>query len=326
MIYAIGEIVLVVIGILIALQINNLNEQKKRNKEIHTINERLILDIDNDIRELYAQQSFWDKLIPVFNKVKKDSVSLELFDQGYTRLISTIAPISLNKTGVQQLKALNLNDDLSLRIVTLYEEMENSTLIPTEEDINESAREMVDYYKANFPWFAEWVSKTITSDNSSKELQDFFLNSVRYKNEVALNHLVISNYLGFLRFYILQLEEVRTLLKEKTDPDFISISSEKLAPYVGLYRTLKIEGDSLGFEVDAEFQIESFKNFLRIRNPNGYSDGLYLRSNNAFFTESEGFKVNLEFSKDPSEERNNAVLTMETNDRKGVFYLKLVEM
>ena len=322
--YAIGEIILVVIGILIALQINNWNEQRKRDKDILKINKRLVLDLDNDIRELYAQQSYWDNLIPVFNKVQNDSVTLELFDEGYTRLITTTVSTSLNKTGVQQLKALNLNDDLSLRIVKLYEEMENSTVIPTEENINKRANEMVDHYKANYSWFSEWVSKTIKSDNSSKELQDFFLNSPRYKNEVALNHLVINNYLFYLNYNIVKLEEIRTLLKQKTDRDFIPINSEDLKHYAGSYKTVKIEGDSLGFNIDDRFQIKAFENFLRISNSNGYCDGLYLKGNNTFHTESDGFKVSLTFTKNPSGDISSAILTMESNDIKGAIHLTLV--
>ena len=49
LIYAIGEIVLVVIGILIALQINNLNEQSKkeelRNGYVNSIKKDLASDI-----------------------------------------------------------------------------------------------------------------------------------------------------------------------------------------------------------------------------------------------------------------------------------------
>jgi hypothetical protein len=46
--YAIGEIVLVVIGILIALQINNWNEQRKDNRNLHAIYSNLLIDIKVD--------------------------------------------------------------------------------------------------------------------------------------------------------------------------------------------------------------------------------------------------------------------------------------
>ena len=46
--YAIGEIVLVVIGILIALQINNWNEEKKSNKQIQFLLNNLVKSIEED--------------------------------------------------------------------------------------------------------------------------------------------------------------------------------------------------------------------------------------------------------------------------------------
>jgi len=50
--YAIGEIVLVVIGILIALQIDNWNRQYEQNKQEERILRNLILDIEKDIQQL----------------------------------------------------------------------------------------------------------------------------------------------------------------------------------------------------------------------------------------------------------------------------------
>ena len=46
--YAIGEIVLVVIGILIALQINNWNEERKSNEQIHALLDNLTMSIEED--------------------------------------------------------------------------------------------------------------------------------------------------------------------------------------------------------------------------------------------------------------------------------------
>lgn len=53
--YAIGEIVLVVIGILIALQVNNWNESRKQNSKKRFIIERLIIDLDSD-KDLVSYQ------------------------------------------------------------------------------------------------------------------------------------------------------------------------------------------------------------------------------------------------------------------------------
>jgi len=50
--YAIGEIILVVIGILIALQINNWNEQSKQRIEEARLLEKVSIDLVNDINQL----------------------------------------------------------------------------------------------------------------------------------------------------------------------------------------------------------------------------------------------------------------------------------
>ena len=52
LLYAIGEILLVVIGILIALQINNLNEEKKERRLATTYLENLELDLISDLKAI----------------------------------------------------------------------------------------------------------------------------------------------------------------------------------------------------------------------------------------------------------------------------------
>lgn len=51
LLYAIGEIILVVIGILIALQINNWNEEQKTNKW----ESRFLVDLRNELTTDYMQ-------------------------------------------------------------------------------------------------------------------------------------------------------------------------------------------------------------------------------------------------------------------------------
>jgi hypothetical protein len=68
LLYAIGEIILVVIGILIALQINNLNEEKKENK---ALKQNLLIikgNIKNDLVLLDSLKTLREKLIPNYKK------------------------------------------------------------------------------------------------------------------------------------------------------------------------------------------------------------------------------------------------------------------
>ena len=74
LLYAIGEIVLVVIGILIALSINNWNEERKNN----LIEKKLILNIIKDLRldSIYISQSLIE--VDAQKKVIDDIISMSL--------------------------------------------------------------------------------------------------------------------------------------------------------------------------------------------------------------------------------------------------------
>ena len=70
--YAIGEILLVVIGILIALQINNWNEKRLKQEQLISVYERTLTDIDNNIQELSANLDYYNSIEYIFKKVIND--------------------------------------------------------------------------------------------------------------------------------------------------------------------------------------------------------------------------------------------------------------
>ena len=61
LLYAVGEILLVVIGILIALQINNLNEEKKQRNLATSYLENLKIDLESDLITLDTASTDLDK-------------------------------------------------------------------------------------------------------------------------------------------------------------------------------------------------------------------------------------------------------------------------
>ena len=67
--YAIGEIFLVVIGILIALQINNWNQYKKQEKKKIEITKSLILELNDVLKYTQKQVKLLDNRISLFTKV-----------------------------------------------------------------------------------------------------------------------------------------------------------------------------------------------------------------------------------------------------------------
>ena len=56
--YAVGEIVLVVIGILLALQINGCNQEYVNNKKVKVYLENLVIDLENQLENIDAQITY----------------------------------------------------------------------------------------------------------------------------------------------------------------------------------------------------------------------------------------------------------------------------
>jgi len=67
--YAIGEIILVVIGILIALSINNWNEVQKGKLKATTILEAIRSDMVQDLEDMARYKTAWEKNILYFKRV-----------------------------------------------------------------------------------------------------------------------------------------------------------------------------------------------------------------------------------------------------------------
>lgn len=129
--YAIGEILLVVVGILVALQINNWNEQKKlRQLETVYLN-RLMNDLDHDLtnidnvnESIGQHQAIIKRFIRAMNSTQeKDSLQITLttfFEKGWIMfefVPSKNTYIDLAQTG--NMKVIN-NTELVNEIISYY--------------------------------------------------------------------------------------------------------------------------------------------------------------------------------------------------------------
>ena len=321
--YAVGEVFLVVVGILIALQIDNWNKNRIEHKELGQIQQRIILDIDNDIQDLSSSLIFWKEKEPIFNKVINDSITIDLLDQGLSRLIGTIRPISLNKVGVEQLKRLKVKDPLSLGIIDVYDRIESIYITPYQHQISEMANDHRKKIKEKYEWFPEWISKTIMKDNSSKELQSYFLTNPEYRNEVSNAYqLIYGNYVRYLEFVIPTLENLRTQLKRMHDDDFVEIDKESLAQFTGTFEIVKIDGADFGLTVKDIYQISAKANFIRItqeQNPRNFYD-FYYSGRDSFYYSDVNIKIDLAFELDSSGNFNGYKLSMDSNQDKSAIY------
>ena len=127
LIYAIGEIILVVIGILIALQINNWNiESVERNEERKILNE-ILINLDKDLQTINTTIEFNKRLSKhsqlVYEHLKKKTPITDSLKYHYSKLYGhgsfqpiTVAFENLKSRGVNIIK----NEGLRKQISELY--------------------------------------------------------------------------------------------------------------------------------------------------------------------------------------------------------------
>jgi|GEM_PF-476490 hypothetical protein len=114
--YAIGEIILVVIGILIALQINNWNEAKNQNKVLNDLLQSIANGVQSDLRELALLSAARANIV-----IKVDSI-YDKYSSLDKKALSVEEASYVNFAFVNILNTIHLNTNLSA-----FESLKNST-------------------------------------------------------------------------------------------------------------------------------------------------------------------------------------------------------
>lgn len=184
--YVIREIFLVVIGILIAVSINNWNENRKQNKELNQILLKVKEDLSNDIIKI-------DRIIDFYNQ--SDTIFTSVINSKYTRedyknnpkighLIFGFPELSFTKRGVNLLEKFkgNLNvekEELVQEIIEFY----NVQLweIKVDDELRaEDYKSNFFYWKENYSWWFDYVQLKVTD-----EFINYAIESNDYKKRVA---------------------------------------------------------------------------------------------------------------------------------------------
>ena len=148
LLYAIGEIILVVIGILIALQINNWNELRKKRILKNEYTTSLIADLKNDTTQINAKVKSIVKNLQSFTSAK-DSInngyikSVEDFERLYRNNVLEISN-TINTYNTNTFNVLVSNGNIDLFDNQLREEiMELNRLQKFEYEVSNFNREIL---------------------------------------------------------------------------------------------------------------------------------------------------------------------------------------
>ncbi len=200
LLYAIGEIFLVVIGILLALQINTWNnnriEDRKETKILMQLNDGLRYDkevIEIELKNLESVQRSI-KMLEVLLKDPEQKYDMSM-DTLFGKIYG-IRNISVNRVFYEDLKSAGIqlikNEDIRTKVVNLYENNYGQILSLTnmEYHINEVTRP---YYLNNFLQI-NFGKSAHPIDYSSIWNDPFYKNIVNYRYKtLETNHIAIFN-------------------------------------------------------------------------------------------------------------------------------------
>jgi hypothetical protein len=210
LVYAIGEIILVVIGILIALQINNWNEDyintKKERGYLTNLQQDLIADslrlslLKNDLDSAVKSKRIFETIIQSQNRTN-DSLIDHFINQA--DLNTDFVPNSTTLDELKYSNGLNIisNTQLRRQIVTLYNNYDDLKIklkLGTE--------------KAQIIW--SYTSKYVNNVNAITNNEIYaLLKDNFFKNQILLNYLV-TQYSSTKKVYQNCIETLSLIKKE----------------------------------------------------------------------------------------------------------------
>jgi len=259
--YAIGEIILVVIGILIALTINNWNQNRIQNQKtkviFNQIISELVLDIKiiQDVNNVYLnKKSLIDEFVNTdFKNIK--SQNKETIDESkLINMIRTYAPLTIHDRGFNLL--MNQTDELNNQYKEYIEE-----LLFLYEDVrfqidgyNLRLEQMLGEHRMYKIKNHDWYSYGVLDEKGKKEELDYYKYNPTYRNYVSYYNEMIINIVIPARLFsdkaIKLCRKINSDFKLNRDIDeelsFTNPPSEILQNVIGTYVTKK--NDTLLFE------------------------------------------------------------------------------
>jgi hypothetical protein len=202
LLYAVGEVFLVMVGILLALQVNNWNEDRKRDQQLTVILKTIKEDLIRDTTVAAGVIRFYDTINKYSVKVMNNEFNAESIESCMMcrNLLTLYQPYTIQQKGYNML--LNFSNEDSNETDSLLVSIRQFYRATTDiiEDSNEFVKtetlKNLDYFKTK-PWFVDLLQGRFT-----EEMKIYFGTSYDFKNRVAGNNILgAGNHSAFIKVH-----------------------------------------------------------------------------------------------------------------------------
>jgi hypothetical protein len=275
LLYAIGEIFLVVVGILIAVQIGDWNEQKKTEAKITSLLGEVRDDLATDIIRANEVLNYYQEVDSIITLALNDKLTSEDYKQYPKRLslLTTIAQhIKIHNNGYRKLMELSDNIHPKFQpIVDLLTEMYESQkylVDMSDERMNLLTDQNYDHFAQTKPWYHK-IRRGMIDD----EIIDYYLNDPFYKNKLdTYQTYSVGIYSQRIYRFAQNAHDAYRLIHNELEtatplPDFIaqhqiSPTPELIKPFPGVYEIIEAPRDN--YLIGVSVIIKEFQDHLTI--------------------------------------------------------------
>ncbi|RMB59461.1 hypothetical protein EAX61_07695 [Dokdonia sinensis] len=220
LLYAIGEIFLVVVGILIALTVNNKNQEYQKEALNRQKSQKLLKLMASDTLEMSNVLKAWDYLEETIDTILylTPSNGPILNCNGCPDMMISATLPTLDDTVLNLVASMDtenvISEEIFQKIAAHYKFLSQSRDF-NDEVITKTMFDNLNYLKDTKPWFADYI----TQSKCDEDCKTYFSESSDFRNRIAYLQLVMydSYYAELFRAKKLiakDIEDLHKLLKE----------------------------------------------------------------------------------------------------------------
>jgi len=286
--YAIGEILLVVIGILIALQINNWNETKQKENKLQSIYLEVQRELALNIKTLDRSIQFFEKQDSVIYLILND----KLTKQDYLKNSSLAYTLEyINLPNIQNKGYLSLNANLDIlpkKMKPALEKLNNfyeyylNYLNTGSKNFNAFMESYFEKLSDTKTWYVDYSYKF---NYKNEEFLEYIVNDPFYKNKVYDYQIFMQNL--FLSGCKIAAVEAYTALseitgyKEDIDTSVYFQTAKDLEKFTGKFK-IDIKNDTYNEEEKTDILTIKVKENQLIGNLSGKDFEIFPHKKNEF--------------------------------------------